>query len=281
MGHGDHWEAVEKNYSEFTAEMLPLICEKGKLVGKNAFTHAIDDIANKSGVVFGLKYLDSPLHFLALVASGIEEGRNELWSAYPVCGEGIASRLIIDEVKAWDNGIEGIIEASVPEGGMISFFDPFFFLNKDRYRLGEEVDVTLAALAYMVQKAEQLEIEIHEGPMLEIHRKSLLEEDPTLDISTITSVPISLDGAAMYFPRGETKDDAELRFKVERVSPITCAERSFMQFSGTIMKPDRGDLKIIVYASEQVLNGYAPRIGDNVEAIVWMQGYTRRPPARA
>jgi hypothetical protein len=272
MGHGDHWEAVEKDYSTFTAEMLPLICQKGKLIGENAFTHHIDDIPNKAGRVFGLRYLDSPLNFLALVVSGIEEGSNQLWSAYPVCAEGMKSRLVIDAVKAWDNaGIEGIIEASVPDGGMITFFDPYYFLNKDGYHLGEEVTVALGALAYTLQKAEQLEIEVHEGEMLEIHRKNLLEQDPTIDVSAITSVPISLDGTSIYFPRGE--DDAELRFKVEQISPFKCAERSVMQITGTIMKPESGDVKINVYASEQVLNGYVPQIGDNVEAVVWMQGY--------
>lgn len=32
-GHGDHWEAIEKNYTEFVGEMLPKICQEGKLVG--------------------------------------------------------------------------------------------------------------------------------------------------------------------------------------------------------------------------------------------------------
>jgi hypothetical protein len=176
MGHGDHWEAVEKNYEEFVSEMLPLICEKGRLIGKNTFTHTLDDVPTKSGVVFGLRYLDSPLHFLGLVVGEIEEGNN-LWSAYPVCAEGMNFRLVIDAVTPWDNGIEGIIEASVRDGGTISFFDPYFFLNKDDYRLGEEVTVTLGALAYMLRKAEQLEIEIHEGDMLELHRQNVLAED--------------------------------------------------------------------------------------------------------
>ena len=132
MGHGDHWEAVEKNYAEFVAEMLPLICEEGKLIGENAFTHAIDDIPNKTGVAFALQYLASPLNFLALAVSEAEEGSKELWSGYPVCAEGIDSRLVIDAVRPEESGIEGIIEASVPKGGMISFFDPYFFPQQGR-----------------------------------------------------------------------------------------------------------------------------------------------------
>lgn len=273
MGHGNHWEAVENNYSEFIAEILPLICQEGKLVGKNAFTHTMEDVPNKVGVAFGLEYADTPVNFLALIVGGIEEGSNLLWSGYPVCVEGSDCQLVIDGIKSWENGIEGIIEAHVADGGMVYFFDPYFFLNKDRYVIGEEVKVKLGALAYMVQKSEQLEIEITEGPMLEIHRQRLLEDDPNADVASITSVPISMDGAAIYFPRGEDQDDAEVRFKVTDTARFTCADRPFMRLSGMIMRPDSGDISLNVYVSEQVLGEYVPQVGDNVEAVVWMQGY--------
>ena len=50
-----------------------------------------------------------------------------------------------------------------------------------------------------------------------------------------------------------------------------------MRLSGIIMRPDSGDVSINVYASEQVLRGYVPLVGDNVEAVVWMQGYLEAP----
>jgi len=272
MGHGDHWNACGMGDQDVVEEMLPDLCEKGRLIGENAFSHTLDDVANKAGTVFGLQYLDSPLHFLGLVVSGIEEG-SALWSAYPVCAEGSRCRLVIDAIEAEANGIEGLIEASAPEGGLISFFDPYFFLNKDRYRVGEGATLRLAALAYMLRKTEQLEIQVDGGPMLELHRQRVLEEDPTADVSAITSVPISMDGAALYFSRGEPKDDAEIRFKVEEVSRFKCAKQSFLRLTGPIMKPNGEDVKVVVYAAEYVLDGYVPQVGDNIEAIVWMQGY--------
>lgn len=278
MGHGDHWEAVEKDYENFVGEMLPRICQSGTLVGKNAFTHTLDEVSNKTGVVYGLQYLEPPLNIMGLVVSGGEENSNELWSSYPVCAEGISSRVVIDEVKPWESGIEGTIKGHFPEGGMVFFFDPYFFLNKDRYQVGEEVAVTLGALAYTLYKVEQLELNITEGPLLEMHRQKLLEGDPTTDVSSITSVPLSMDGAAIYFPRGEDKDDAEIRFQVEEASRFTFAERPFTRLTGAIARPESGEVKIHVYASEQVLDGYMPQVGDNVEALVWMQGFL--PPYR-
>ena len=272
-GHGNHWEAIEANYAEFIGEMLPKICQEGKLAGKNAFTHTMDDVENKVGVVFGLQYLESPISFMALVVSEIEPDSNLFWSGYPVCAEGSSCRLVIDEIRPWDNGIEGTLEAHVPDGGMVYFFDPYFFLNKDRYVVGEEVMVKLGGLAYMVQKSEQLEISITEGPMLEIHRQRLLDDDPSANVSSITSVPISMDGAAIYFPRGEDQDDAEVRFKVTETARFTCEDRAFMRLSGIVMRSDSGDVCLNVYASEQILGGYVPQVGDNVEAVVWMQGF--------
>lgn len=273
MGHGDHWAAIERDSTEFIAEMLPRICSEGKLIGKNAFTHSMEDVPNKVGIAFGLQYADTPLNFLVLVVGEIEEDSNLLWSGYPVCADGIKCRIVIEAIKAWDNGIEGTIEAYIPEGGIISFFDPYFFLNKESYIVGKEVTVKLGALAYTLQKADQLEIQITEGPMLEIHRQRLLEDDPDVDVSAVTSVPISMDGSAIYFPRGDDGDDAEIRFKVTETDSFICAERSFKRVSGIIMRPDSGDVNIHVYVSDQVLGGYIPQIGDNVDAIVWMQGY--------
>ncbi len=271
--HGNHWEAIESNYPKFIAEMLPKICREGKLIGKNAFSHTMEDVPNKVGVAIGLQYAETPVNFLAIIVAEIEKGSNQLWSGYPVCAEGVSCRLVIDEISTWDNGIEGTIKAYVPDGGLVSFFDPYFFLNKDRYVAGEEVTVKLGALAYMVQKSEQMEIEINKGPMLEIHRQRLLEDDPNADVTSITSVPISMDGAAIYFPRDEEQDEAEIRFKVSETACFTCADRPFMRLSGIIMRPDSGDVSINVYVSEQVLGGYVPQVGDNVESVVWMQGY--------
>lgn len=273
MAHGNHWEAIDSKYSEFIAEMLPRICQEGEVAGKNAFSHTLDDVPNKVGVAIGLRYLDTPLNFLALIVANIEPDSNLLWSAYPVCAEGISTRLEICEIKPWDNGVEGTITANIPEGGMISYFDPYYFLNKDQYRVGEEVNVSLSGLAYLLNKSDQLEIEITEGPMLEIHRQNLVKDDPTIDVSKIMSVPISMDGAAIYFPRGEDEDDAEVRFKVIETMCFKCVERSFVRLTGIIMRPDSGDVMIHVYASEEVLKGYVPQVGDNVEGFVWMQGY--------
>ena len=77
----------------------------------------------------------------------------------------------------------------------------------------------------------------------------------------------------VYFPRGETNDDAEILLKIEDISHFTCADRPFVRITGVIMRPENGDVKIHVYASDQVLKGYEPEVGANIEAVVWMQGY--------
>jgi len=271
--HGDRWMSVEANNEDFIKEILPTICKKGRLAGKNIFSHELEDVAEKSGTVFGLSYLDSPVNFMALIVSGIEEGANLLWSAYPVCADGIEYKFTIEKVLPFENGIEGIVKVAVPDGCDISFFDPYFFLNKDHYRVGELADIALCALAYSLHKSEQLELDISQGPLLELHRQRLLEKGSSLDVSTITSVPLSMDGAAIYLPKGEDADDAELRFKVEEIFQFDCAGRPFHRLTGVVMRPDEREVKIHVYVSDAVLDGYQPQIGDNVEGVVWLQGF--------
>ena len=163
MGHGDHWEAVEKDYKNFVATMLPLVCKEGELVGTHTFYPTDAGGESKEALVCGFQYPapESPVSFLALVVSRSERD-HMIESAYPVFSEGAASRLIVDEVKPSSNGIEGTVEAYLPQGDMICFFDPFFFLNKERYAVGEGIDVALSALAYGLEKFEFSPSEIDE-----------------------------------------------------------------------------------------------------------------------
>src|SRR6266567_686904 len=103
MGHGDEWEAVEKDTSTFLETMVALICKQGKFVGENSFCHTMPELEKKEGEVFGLQYpvpeSESAISFLALGVRHIQEGENMLWTAYPLCAEGPCTRLVVDEVK--------------------------------------------------------------------------------------------------------------------------------------------------------------------------------------
>jgi hypothetical protein len=275
MGHGDHWEAVEKDAGIFIETMLALLCSEGRLVGENTFCGTLEEVVKMEGIVFGFQYPvpETPVSFLALAVSDDRDGNKEVWTAYPVCAEGPCTRLVVDEVKPWANGIEGAVEAYMPEGDSICFFDPFFFLNREKYQEWAELDVALSALAYVLEKAEPDEAEAVQVQQSELPSEQVAESASVSDSVAMAKLPESGWKPAEYFPCGEHGDSAQIEFVVEEAVPLACTGRLFWRLTGVIMRVDDAtEMRIHVYASEQVLKGYLPQPGDHVLAVAWLQG---------
>jgi hypothetical protein len=177
----------------------------------------------------------------------------------------------IERAEEWCNPIEGIIHGSVM-GVALAFFDTYFFKNRNVYQPGQSHRFKLAALAYALRKPERMSIEVNDGPMVEMARKRSRKEDPNIDVSSITSVTLSLEGMCGIFP-GETADDFDVRTVTEEVGYFEIEGIGVYRIVCTIAKPDDQHLKVILYASESVLNGYRPQAGDNLEEGIWLQGY--------
>lgn len=273
-GHGDHWEALDREYEKTLRAILTRACEDGEPLGGSLFFHELADVPWKQGRVIGLKYLETPLSFLALVAMDPRNEHSALWSGYPFCSEGIDTELVVESVDRWDNGIEGLVTAHAPDGGILSFFDPLFFLDKDQLKAGEERLFTVAALAYALRKSERTSIVIDQGPLAEIEREGQLRDNPSSEPPS--SVTVSLSGMAALMPRGEYPDDADARFTIEEVSVFRVAERPFIRLTGIVMRLDGRDVRLAVYVAEETLEGYEPQVGDDVEAILWIQGFLKR-----
>ena len=253
--------------------MLPVICREGALIGSSNLNYAGEDGRMKQGSVFGLRYGESPLQIVALVVGNKQEKTNEFWSAYPVCSCGVENRLKVNETIPDRDGTEGVINASTTFGGSIGFFDPYFFLNKDGSIEGSERNVSLAGLAYVLRKAEQDGITINEGPMIQEEKDRVLRENPHADVSKITSVFISMKGAALYLPLRESPDEGEFRICVDEVEFFRLGGREYCRIRGVLMRDDDNPLVADIYASGHVLEGYKPAVGDDIEGICWMQGF--------
>jgi hypothetical protein len=274
MKHGDHWQAVEQNKEEFIDIMIPLICKEGKPAGEHPFSHVLENVEQKEGVVFGLQYPDpdSPVSFLALGVRGITEGVDELWTAYPVCAEGPVSRLSVCDVRPADNGIEGTVEVYLPEGDTVFFYDPFFFLNRQNYVYNEEIEVALSALAYNMECFQFDASEIAERTESEEMNRRWIAEGRFVDAKTVITLPFYPERAADYTPFDGAEDSGTIEIYIEEAVPLACVGRLFWRLTGVIMRAANIEIRIDVYAAEQVLGGYLPKAGDNVAAAVWIQG---------
>ena len=131
-------------------------------------------------------------------------------------------------------------------------------------------------MLYALRQPEEMTVDIKEGPLIEEKRQRALEEDPDADVSTITSVTLPLAGMRGMFPSETAADDFQIRTVAEEVGyfeiDVADGKLGIYRIVCTIAKPEDQDLKIVLFASESVLDGYRPRPGDNLEGIIWLQG---------
>ena len=271
MIHGNHWEAITGNAEESLERFVPATLANGALTEETQFVLTRDDGGEQPETVIGATYPETPLRCLALISTNsAEPGANRfLYSAYPFCAEGLPNNIEIDSLEA-DN-IEGIVHGSCESGAAIDFFDPLFFLNRGKYEMGKTFEFSLAGLAYKLQKTTVDSIEVTEGPMIDMEKQRLLDENPNADVSNVTSVTVSLEGSCWLYPT-KVPDDAEFRGVIEDVGYFELEDVGFYRAKITLVADDDHPLAILLYASELILNGYVPRKGDSVEGFVWLQG---------
>lgn len=274
MGHGNHWQAISGDTEKAYTHWIPTILAKGKLTDSKMFDFSDGESLPREEKAVGIVYPETPLRFLALVAtdSVANPPTNVLFSTYPLLFEGCPNSIKIDSVEDWGDPVEGIISGGTEGGAEVSFFDPFYFLNKSKYQIGTSYSFVIAALAYSLQKCETDEIEVTEGALIQIERERVLKESPDADVSKISSVSLSLRNACWLFPTG-VKDDCEFRGIPKEVKSFEVDGAHFFQIKLTLTRPEDIDFDVMLYVSEPVLGDYRPKVGEAVEGFLWLQGH--------
>lgn len=202
-------------------------------------------------------------------SSSVDKEGGELLSLYPFFSEGIQASIEIRQVFVL-NRAETLIEGSWGQSH-ISFFDTQFFSNCAWYKAGEAYDFILSGIAYEAKPAEVREISITP----ETRQILALEE----------SAPpvISMEDAAMFLPITEwNQDDYWFHGPVLEVKPFSKERfgdmlgQSGWQIRVIVMRFDEeyedAELKIVV--TQRAWSGSEPpKVGQNVEGRLWLQGY--------
>lgn len=276
MTHGDHWSAIDSNVEERIDQLVPQILQEGRLGYRARASVALSDGPVRTEEVTEFRHGDGPIRFIAYVATNSSRpgNRHEFVVAFPFCWEGTTRRLTICETVVDPGDVEALVTALVgADGGLLWFFDPHHFACRERYAPESQLDFVLAGLAYVLRPASTAAIEVTGGDMLRLHRERVLEDDPTIDPETITSVSLSLEEAAFMFPRSEQPEVAEFMTTVERVDEFELLGIRFVRIWATFMRLEEGEpLRLPVYASEETLGGYRPKVGDRIEGAMWLQG---------
>lgn len=98
---------------------------------------------------------------MALLMHAASDRQNSLFTTYPLLTGGAEHDVTVSKIVVGEYGAEGQIEGCV-HGAWIAFFDPFFYRNRSRYRIGETYRFRLAALAYHMGPAETQRLKLRD-----------------------------------------------------------------------------------------------------------------------
>ncbi|MBI5892920.1 MAG: hypothetical protein HZB79_04610 [Deltaproteobacteria bacterium] len=203
---------------------------------------------------------------------------NELVSVFPFCAEGIQHRIVIDKVHVWESGVEAQIEAVLGDAS-ITFFDTLYARNRDWYESNASYQFILTGIAYACKKAEDKIIEITNPDVVEAIRKTLTkDEEESIEGNRI---PIHTKRIAVFLPiQGWDRDDYQFRGTIKSVKEIEILDQTGWKVRTTVIRNLSDDSEIdldIIVTRKAWGDGPPPQTGDDIEGILWLQGYLWYP----
>lgn len=149
MGHGDHWRCVLPDLENGIADVLGWV-SKGAVVGHVEYPFLQVPGGCLGATVSVIAWPTTGLRGTFVVVRDLRNGTAYLHTAYPAISVGNKQEIRIDSVYEISCGLEARISGVLGDAS-VTFFDPLYCLNRDRYRPGEVVDVALAGIAYSLR----------------------------------------------------------------------------------------------------------------------------------
>jgi len=266
MIHGNHWVAtfpkLIKEVEKFTDFLMDIVA-KGKLITRSNLIKDDDEIR------YVISNEHEPLIICCLIKKETHGQTNwDFANAFPILNYGIPYNLQILTL-AEDEDNDWTFDLQIDNERNLKVFVPCFRTNQMKDYINSKKEFYLSALAYFMKKSEVLLVEANQHEFVEDYKKSLLEDNPKTDVSEISFVPISLDGAIILID--QDNNDYSFRFKIEEVCEIYQNNNKFFILTGLGYGEDFV-FKIPLMVNADNLDGYYPVAGDNVEGVCWIQG---------
>ena len=270
-GHGGHWETLYP-IDEYADTKLRRDLATSRHVGSADCRDVVSE-TDRTEQVHCLRTQGERMAHQTLVVSDAPSQSNVFFSSYPVILDGATTPLRIERLEPWEWSIEGWVHASVMNGeASICFFDTLFFADTASLQEGDAVQYELAGLAYLLRPLQQRVFEINAGPLWEMEQQRRLQEGESPEYAA-RPVQVHTTGAAMLLPRdGDACDDAEFQGVVEAMEVFEHDGQQIYRMELVLMRSDDVEFRLPVYASERVLDGYVPRVGEDVQGVMWLQG---------
>jgi len=276
--HGSHWATVTSDVDKFIEQFLPVFFSEGKARDViKPIPGSMSPSDSVAAVIIEHKENDHIRGVcLNTLDGGIEEKCAQLDSAYPAGVRGRVNQLAVNRFLEWPGGIEGQVECVTRNGRTVTFFDPYYVYDKQRITKPCVCEFELCGFAQKIRPAEDRTFEITEGPLLDLERKRLRQEDPDSVPEDVQSVTVQMSSELSYLLQAKPyPDEGEFRGIVENVEWFdylgTEMCRLCMRFKAS---DEDGDIMSIdLFAGRHVLGGYTPSQGESIEGNLWLQGF--------
>lgn len=183
---------------------------------------------------------DGRVQVTSLFSFDREANMLDFMTSFPSSEDGLRYNLTSTEVAVSTTGLEAEISATNDSGSAIKFFDTRFFAHQRRYRIGQAQPFILLAFACRIDVVRSA-----------IKAKSTAKE------------PGDIPAPCNWRASG----------RVKTVSRYLTLGRAFTRLLVAFKSDSDRDFDLIVHATDGVIKGAEPQVGDLIEGQLWVQGF--------
>jgi hypothetical protein len=277
MGHGNHWRCILPDLGNGMGDALGWLTQ-GIVIGQREYATLQIPGAAAGGTVSVIAWPAAGLRATFVVVRDKVRERAYLHTAFPAATAGCKHQIRIDSIHEASCGLEARISGLLGDA-VVTFFDPLYCVNRDRYRTGGLVDVDLTAIAYslkVVPQGTKLQTAVGEVAM---DRAAVLlsAQKNDSELTSWTCGDEQAFGLAYIeqvdgFPK---PDDYQFYAPVNEVEESAIAAIPVWKFRSTVIRIRGGlqDVEVDIYATREGMPGAAaPAPGDEISGTLWLQG---------
>lgn len=263
---GSHWDPFYDSPDEILRALPGLIPESMPNRGFGDIypgPHEVPESWHKGA------YLCWPNPRRGLIAAlRVSEKRAELVNVSPYAERGLQVSIEIERVQVWSSGAEAQIEGVWGEAP-VAFYDLTYLSSRGWYELGRRLAFILNGIAYKARPASGEDLVVSPDSVL----GSWLQIEP--ESRSTPELRIGLEGSSIFIPVDDwDRDDYWFRGPVRRVTVFSdWLGQSGWSVRVCVMQMQDADAELEIQITSRAWSRPAPpRVGEDIEGSLWLQG---------
>lgn len=266
-----HFEGMGAKWAPLLDDPLKEAPQLGQLVAEQGGTRPCWQVKTGKKETVLLAWPQDAHLRAAVTVEGAPGGRMNPVAIFPFL-EGLPNDMTVADVSPWKNGVEAYVAASRNEEGRpVVFYSPLYFRDREALTPGVRHTFSLSGMVRGMRRALLDEMTITEGPQYEAFAAEWLERNPGATRLDVPQLTASLKGARILMP-DELLGDYQLRAPISAVEETTFGDEKVYMLRVELGLDTPEPLALLLYAPLKVCKGFEPQEGDEIDALLWLQG---------